>query len=81
MWSADRDAAIRAINHVDPWIIGCWEYHLPNSATPHFTRFAYIISQKDTDERVKNLPLDPDDVPADQLHVEPFLSKDSFAAD
>jgi hypothetical protein len=80
IWPRDIVAAIAHIHHVDPWIIGCFEYRLPNSPVPHFTRFAYIVSDS-IDPRGSNIPADPSVIPVERLHVEPFPFKDSFEAD
>jgi len=82
IWPKDREAAIAVINHVDPWIIGCFAYLAPSDPVPHFTRFAFIVSQEDDGFKTKWLPIDNNSsVPPDRIHVEPFLFKDSFAAD
>jgi hypothetical protein len=82
IWPKDKAAAYTAINHYDPWIIGCFAYITSTSTLRHFTRFAYIVSQEAPDGGPASwLPYDPSNIQPDKIHVEPFLYKDSFAAD
>lgn len=82
IWPKDMANAYAAINHYDPWIIGCFAYLTPSSKLPHFTRFAYVVSEEgETGGPTSWLPYDPSNIPPNKLHVEPFLFKDSFAAD
>jgi hypothetical protein len=80
IWPEDIVAALARPTAIEPWVVGCLEYRIPNSPIPHFTRFAYIIRQ-DVDKTTDSLGPDPDSIPIDKLRLQPWSYKDSFAAD
>jgi hypothetical protein len=80
-WAKDWNDAISKMGHADPWIIGCFAYHFPDSSIRHFTKFAYIVGRR-TSETQKSaiLPVDPSVISPNELILIPFTYKDSFDA-
>jgi hypothetical protein len=81
IWPFDADRAARKYHSLPVWIIGCFQYRIPGSTTPRFTRFAYTVGQEAKVNDYPRLPADPSGVPPDQIHVEPFPFEDDFSAD
>ena len=81
IWPFDADRAIGKYHYLPVWIIGCFQYKIPGSDAPHFTRFAYAVGQEAKVNDYPPLPIDPSAIPPDQLHVEPFPFEDDFSAD